>query len=427
MLMHIKIPSKLNGGALYYVIFLLFLLTILLTSYILFIHYKNILFTRQVAISQLDQNIESAIELYQINPEIIGEETESTIDIFKDFPSNITISQRLWGVYSLLKFDAKYKELKKSKLALFGNAYGSELPFALYMTDKNRYLSVCGNSVIKGRCYLPKLGFRTSRMEGILFSGIIEKRNDYILESNTTLPPPPKFLLENAKKLIEGDIDGVAKSGDYLIGKNDLFNSFSDSLLVINAIDSIWRISNINISGQIVLHSYSIIELDPSAILQNAIVVARKIIVKNGFKGHLQLFASDSIIVENNVELSYPSNLCVVTSKSQKNLLKIGYNSQVTGAVWQWNEVSNESYPPEMTIEKDAIIRGQVFCPGRLLHKGTVIGSLITNLFTLKTNYAYYENYMFNATIDAEKLPLTFACLPLILEYKEKQFIDWLY
>ncbi len=427
MLAKIKISNKLNGGALYYVIFLLFLLTILLTSYILFIHYKNILFTRQVAISQLDQNIESAIEFYQTNPEIIGEETESNLDIFKDFPSNITINQRLWGVYSLLRFEAKYKELKKSKFALFGNAYGSESPFALYMADKNRYLSVCGNSIIKGRCYLPKLGFRTSRMEGILFSGVIEKRDDYILESNTTLPSPPEYLLNNAKSLIEGNVDGIGKNGDYLIGKNELFNSFSDSLLVINAIDSIWRISNINILGQIVLHSYSIIEVDPSAILENAIVVARKIIVKNGFKGHLQLFASDSIIVENNVELNYPSNLCIVNNNASKSFLRIGYNSQVTGAVWQWNEVSNESYPPEMTIEKDAIIRGQVYCPGRLLHKGTVIGSLITNLFTLKTNYAYYENYMFNATIDAEKLPLTFACLPLIFEYKEKQFIDWLY
>lgn len=423
----IKIPNKIEGGALYYVIFLLFLLTILLTSYILFIHYKNILFTRQVAMSQLDQNIESAIEVYQTNPDIIGEEPNSSVDIFKDFQSNISINQRFWGVYKILRFEAKYKELKKSKLALFGNAYGSEPPFALYMTDKNRYLSVCGNSVIKGRCYLPKLGFRTSRMEGILFTGVIENRDDYILESNTKMPSPPQYLLHNARTLIDGNMNGNNKKADYLIGKNELFNSFTDSLLVINANDSIWRISNVSISGQVILHSFSIVEIDPSAQLQNSIVVARKIIVKNGFKGHLQLFASDSIIVESNVNFDYPSNICVVGNNPSNGFIKLGTNSQVNGAVWLWNEVSNEVNPPELAIENDAVIRGQVYCPGKTIHKGTVVGSLIADLFKLNTSYAYYENYIFNATIDSEKLPLNFACLPLVFDYNEMQFIDWVH
>jgi len=422
-----KIQRKLRAGALYYVIFLLFLLTVLLTNYILFVHYKNILFVRQVGISQLDSNIESAIELYQVNPEMVSDGSTASIDIFKDNPSNVKVSSEFWGVYRLIRFETKYKELSKTKIALFGNAYGSEKPFALYMTDKNRYLSVCGNSVVSGRCYLPKLGFRTSRIEGILFSGTIEKRDDYIFESSAQIPSPPDFMINNSKKIIEAEYVGINKQGDYLIGKKELYNSFYDSLLVINAIDSIWKISNVSVSGKVVLHSYSIIELESSLELQNVIVAARKIIVKKGFVGHAQLFASDTIIVEEDVKLDYPTNLCVVSMNPATISIMLRANSQVTGVVWIWNELSNATYPPDLTIEHGATIRGQVYCPGKVLHKGVVIGSMIVDLFTLKTNYAYYENYLFNATINSEELPLNFACMPFILKYPEMRFIDWVY
>lgn len=417
---------SLKAGALYFVIFLLFLMTILLTTFILFINYKNKLIIKQVGISQIEQNIESALELYAVKPSILDENNSLTKTIFSEIPSEVNITQDAWGVYRILKFTGKYKELERTKFALFGSKYGSINPTALYMTDRDRYLSICGNSQVKGYCYLPKLGMRTARIEGKLFNGYMENRADYIKQSSKELPQPPESLLSNCTSYLNAS-RGKTKRSEVLIGLKKIFNSFSDTLIVYTSSTKYWDIENISITGNIELYSNSEIYVRPSAKLQNIIVAGRKVVVKSGFEGALQIFASDTIIIEENVKLLYPSCIAVIDSKTNQKLIYLGNKSEVQGAVWIWNPVNESKYSPLIRVEPDAVVKGQIFSPGRIQLRGDVWGTLFADIFFLNTPIAYYENYIFNSLIDGEKLPSDFACLPFVFDYKEMQFIDWLY
>lgn len=423
----LKASIRLKAGALYFVIFLLFLMTILLTTFILFIHYKNQLIIRQVGISQLEQNIESAIELYSVKPEIFKDSSSTTINIFPDIPSKVRIEQDFWGVYRVITFTSSYKGIERTKLALFGSKYGSIQPTALYMTDKDRYLSICGNSKVIGNCYLPKLGMRTARIEGRLFNGSMEKREGFIHQSSKELPPPPEFILENCKSLLNGESKGIVKRSESLIGQKEVFSSFSDSLVIYNSSNRFWRLENINITGRIELCSGNEIYISPTAKLHNVIVAGRKVIVKSGFEGCVQIFASDTIILEEDVHLKYPSSISVIDSKPNQKLILLNRNSEVQGAVWIWNPINGNEVSPIIKLEPGSKVKGQVYSPGKIQLRGEVWGTLMADMFFLNTPNAFYENYIFNSTIDGEKLPSEFACIPFVFDYNEMQFIDWLY
>ncbi|HCT31380.1 MAG TPA: hypothetical protein DIW31_11785 [Bacteroidales bacterium] len=424
----IKNKFTLKAGALYFVIFLLFLMTILLTTFILFIHYKSQLITRQVGVAQVEQNIESALELYSVKPSIVSQNNlASTFNLFPNITSEVNIKQTPWGVYNIVKVSAKYKEFEREKLALFGYRYGSIKPTALYITDRERYLSICGNSEVRGHCYLPKLGMRTARIEGRLFNGYLEKRDDFIHQSNKTLPQPPESLLEACQVFFSANSRGKQKRSESLVGTKKVFNSFNDSLTIYTSSNNYWVLENVDITGHVELYSSNEIFITPTAKLQNIIVVGRKVVVRSGFEGQIQIFASDTVILEDNVRLLYPSNIAIVDGKPNQKYIHINRNCEVQGAVWIWNSTKDNNLSPTIIIETGTVIKGQLFSPGKTQLKGNIWGTLYAELFFLNTPNAYYENYIYNSTIDGEKLPSDFACLPFAFDYNEMQFIDWLY
>ncbi|MDD3893176.1 MAG: hypothetical protein PHE03_12835 [Bacteroidales bacterium] len=351
----------------------------------------------------------------------------SEISLFPETPSKVTLSHEYWGGYSLITFSGQHKGLKTTRRALFGSSWKAIDPVALYMTDKNSYLSVCGNSEVVGYCFLPELRMRSARFEGNLFNGSIEQREDYIKVSDKKLPPPPDYLIDNTKAILNGDITGERKSKDFLIGQNELFNSFDDTLLIIGSADTTWSINNITLSGKILVHSDYEIVIEPNAKLNGVIVAAPKIVVKSGVDGNAQLFASDTIIIEQGAKLTYPSIVGVLGGDGCKSLVHIKESSTVHGVVWIYSHSSKIEEIPQCLIDENAKVLGQVYSSGFTQHKGRVWGTLMVDLFTLRTDYAYYENFIYNAEVNSQKLPISYACVPFIFNYPEMQFIDWVY
>jgi len=267
---------------------------------------------------------------------------------------------------------------------------------------------------------------RTARIEGMLFNGYMENRAGYILNSDRELPKPNELLLLSSGSYFKL-ANGVVKRSESLLGVKKIFNSFTDTTAIYRSASSYWSVENISLAGNIELFSDNEIYLNPSANLQNIIVVGRKIVLKSGFVGQIQVFASDTIVVEDNVKLLYPSNLTVIDSKGNQKLIYLGKKSEIQGAVWIWNPATDNNNSLIIRIEPGAVVKGQIYSPGRIQLSGDVWGTLYANLFFLSTPNAYYENYIFNSVIDGEKLPSDFACLPFVFDYKEMQFIDWLY
>ena len=422
----LRIPSRINAGALYFVLFLLFLLTLLLASYILFIHYKNILFHRQVQISQIEQNIESVVELYQIDPSIAAVGSISSFNLFEGEVSPVHVFLKQWGGYKMLFVKAFYKELSREKVAMVGYSYGSVTPTAIYIPDNNRFLSICGNTEIRGSSYVPRLGYKPARIEGTLFSGYFSNDKDLVHYSESELPRPEEELLSSAHDIIEWRSNGIQKQRDFLLKTSDVRNSFHDSLVIVNYQDSLGILSNAKVSGNVLIRSSENLTLSSSCKLENVIVMAPKITVESGFEGSVQLFATDSVIIKPGVKLHFPSVIALLSNSVSQSGVSIRSSSVVNGSVWLYayrGGVENLS----LTIEQGATINGQVYCNGKVEHRGIINGTLMASLLTVKTAYAYYENFLFNAKINAEGIPEYFACLPLVLPYSEMQFIKWVY
>ena len=69
-----------------------------------------------------------------------------------------------------------------------------------------------------------------------------------------------------------------------------------------------------------------------------------------------------------------------------------------------------------LTVAKDALIVGDIYCNGILELKGNVKGSVFTNKFEYTTEYTSYSNLLLNTSIDKIALPDDFIHLPFFKE-----------
>jgi hypothetical protein len=92
--------------------------------------------------------------------------------------------------------------------------------------------------------------------------------------------------------------------------------------------------------------------------------------------------------------------------------LYVGNNSTVIGGIVLTGNNYSNSLQRLITIEEGAKIVGDVYCYGKTQLKGSVIGTVFTDRFFLKTAAATYENYIFNGTINKKDLPTYFVRLP---------------
>ena len=172
--------------------------------------------------------------------------------------------------------------------------------------------------------------------------------------------------------------------------------------------------------------------IDNTAILNNILVFARSIIVKGGFQGNCQLFATDSIRIESNCNFNYPSCLGVLRSQtsmiSSPEKITIGESTEFNGIIFTY-EKTEKPIKPLIDIGKNVKIKGQVYSQGilELKDKTEVDGSIFTSRFLYKNSFTLFENYLINATIDSKALSpyyLTSGLLPVA--GKKEKVLQWL-
>ena len=163
-------------------------------------------------------------------------------------------------------------------------------------------------------------------------------------------------------------------------------------------------------------------------------VFAKAIVVKSGFQGNCQLFATDSISIGPNCRFDYPSCLGVLRFQSSGALVSkqekitIGHNTSLGGLVFSYEKADNP-LKPTISIGKHVKIKGQVYSQGILELKDTteVDGSVFTSRFYYKNSFTLFENYLINTTINSKALSpyyLTSEIMPV--SGKKKRVLRWL-
>ena len=390
---------KLSGGALFYAIIVILLLSLFSSGFILLNRLwfvENALFLKN---TELNDNLDSVDQWLRAEPGIVQAGQAKELDLFGD-SSMVRIEAQSWGLLRLIKSSARWRSLTIKRNTLYSGVNNKGC--ALYLSDNNKFLSLVGKCQIKGDCSLPALGIRAGEMDGVSFIGI-KMIDGLISKSSNTLPKLSPELLQSWY----GYRDASFGSTDSIVSINSLTQnpdctvSFNSNTLVIDC-ESDGYLQNVNLSGNIIVASTGKITISSSAQLQDILVFAKTIQVANDVHGSFQLFARDQLIVGDNCRLRYPSfAVCLADQTSPK--ITIGKNSVISGGVLI-DSVNENPIPGRLEMTEGNKLTGMVYVNGEVGFAGQIDGGLYCNRFFISTPRGYYENFLKDAVINSESV-----------------------
>lgn len=276
---------------------------------------------------------------------------------------------------------------------------------AVYLANFSRELSFSGKVKLIGDLVLPTVYILPQHMGGGM-NDLEQKGNKSV--SKMMLPeinPDFKkiFTVLKGENAAVGTLEKTADSLYY----NSFFNPTKEILLDRPAIGK--RI----FKGNFILRARDSIVVGRDAVLEDVILLAPKITFETGFSGNVQAFATVGIDVGEQVQLNYPSVVCVWNDTKGESKIRIKKQTQVTGAVVIFGNGLEEIGKNSIVLEQESLITGDVYCSGVFTLKGKVYGSVYTNRFLYKSASTQYDNLLVDAEIDNSRRPSGFIGIPL--------------
>lgn len=417
-----------KAGALLYAMFLIVVIAIISSSFIMVNYYNSVYVIKSLKQEQLYRDVNSGINYGLSFHQEIPINSEIEIDLFNDEQHKVKLSKTYWGAFYVLSSKATWRNKLVSKSALIGSNFKEGEEIALYLVDQNKPLSLTGKTQITGDCYIPKAGVKRAYIEGKSFVGN-KLINGIKLNSSKTLPLINKELIKenlNNFSVIENTSDSLI---DYelFLEQDSIVNSFRNKTLVLYSSLTI-NLSNKVIEGNVIIKSDKNIIVNQSSKITNAILYAKGIVLEKDTKGTMQLFAQDSVLVEDNCQLNYPSVVALIgkgnTLVSKKII--VSEDVKIKGSLFLYNENFDRKHQAFLSIGKDSEITGEVYSSELLELKGKVFGGVFCNKLLLKTASSVYENHLMDAIINRKELSEHFVGIPLTEVLTNQRVIKWL-
>lgn len=418
-----------KASSLFYAIVISLIIAIVSSSLILFAYLSRIEFDNFEMNQRIYLNAESGLNLLLSQQSLIEVNQEKTIDLYGKGDDSVFLSRKSWGAYEIVISKAVFKKLEAIRIAQIGYYPDSSGMYSLYLTDNDKPLALCGKTIIKGTAFISKAGLKRAYIEGQSFVGntLIDGQ---IRQSKTTLPEFNKDLISNIQLMFSQK--SITENDSVIIIEKDLSgdslsNSFKNRTLVLTSPNSI-RISNGVYEGNIAIISDKQITVSATAVLKDVIIAAPRIIFEKEFKGNLQAFASDSIIVEKEVSLYYPSVLAIVKGGKLPDIsaIVLGENDTIMGNVFAYKSDADPLKQIIIRMNDKSVIIGQVYSNGYMDVKGEIKGSIMCDKIILNTPSSVYENHLLNAVIDPSALSRHYVGINLVEESTMKKIVKWL-
>jgi hypothetical protein len=419
----------LKASALYIVIIIALVIGLLCSSLIVAAYFYKIQYQKKFRYDRLANNLGSGINILLASTDTTYA-AGKTFSLFNNEEDSVSIKRFFWGVYDIGAVEAYNQKDTLYKTFSFANTVDSTKWAALYLVDEDRPFSLSGKTTIRGDAYIPKAGVQEAYIDNKAYQGdkrlIIGTRHI----SEKKLPQLDADRLKQFEKYA-----GQNPVGDSALLKKDTVKiSFLNPTRFVNFKKEVKTIQNIYLDGNVALFSDTTITIDSTAVLKNILIFARAIVVKNGFHGNCQLFATDSISIGRNCRFNYPACLGVlrfqpvIPKANTQARIAIGHHTVFGGLVFSYEKADNP-LKPDISIGKHVKITGQVYSQGILELKDTteVDGSVFTNLFYYKNTYTLFENYLINTTINSKALSPYYLTSDLVpVSTKKKKVLQWL-
>jgi cytoskeletal protein CcmA (bactofilin family) len=427
----LKLKLKLKSGALQFTVFIAVLIALLLAGLILyaytFIYMKDQSKGAIENIQLADIGIQSLLEQKELNLDT------AQIDFIKKENQSIKTNLSQWGIFQKGIVVTQFRKKKFTKTAIIGSLINADLSPTLFLKETHNALTVVGTTSIKGIAYLPTQGVNSGYIAGNSYYGS-QLIYGSIKKSAAELPKPEKTVLEALDNYIK--TYKIENQQDYvnLDTGSRIINSFKSRTKGYYSQNPI-VLENKIISGNIIIKSETSIKIKKTALLTDVILIAPIIEIEDETTGTFQALASKKIILGKKCSLNYPSAL--VLSQDNKNsateISTIPFDNQifidagtiVRGAVCYLQTKEIADFQTQIVLEKEAKIKGQVYCNGNFEIKGTLSGSVYTKQFVANQSGSIFMNHVYNATIENETVPKIYG--GIILEQEPKTVLKWLY
>lgn len=424
-----RILVKFRAGALQLTLFIAVVVALLLFSFLLFVQTHKRFAVQNDFVQETIENSNYGI-IYALKNQMplndsislkLNDEGYKSVLVYKDY----------WGVFEKVSSVAKIKNNRIEKTALIGSNQPEVERTALYLQENNKPLVLVGETKIQGVVYLPKQGVKPGNIAGHSFydSQLIHGP----IKSSASLPQ-----ISNELKSYLDNLDNANYIPSQFINldrNREVINSFSEPAKVIFSNSDI-LLENTKLIGNIIIQSKSKITVDATTNLNEVILVAPEIEIRDFVKGKFQAIASEEIEVGKLVELAYPSALILNRKKEvakvqsnetnlQGNTITIGKDSKVSGVIAYLGESLLNNFQVQLLIEEGTKIFGEVYCSQNMELKGEVNGTVYTNNFLARQAGSIYQNHLYNATITIDGLVEQYS--GLLFNSGQKRIAKWLY
>lgn len=401
----------LRAGALVYAVVLAFIF-VLLSSFIILVNYHTS-FTQAHFLEEekLISNAQSAINLLLEDWSSLEDTKSYNIDLFGNDRDSVLLRTRQWGLFRLMVAESYNQNNTYQKVGLA--ACMADTNLAIYLSNSDIVLSVCGKTFLNGNCSLPAANVKRAYIEGQAFQGA-KKVNGTITESKRELPTIDNSIIDNNLELMTSPFfweDSIITFEG--LKENKLENSFHHKTIVLINDDYV-NLSGISLKGNIILWASKEIVVEKSASLEDVLLCAPIVSIAEGFKGQINILAQDKINIEEGVNLAYPSSLAVfrkTANGKEAAGIEIGEDCIIEGPVVVFQKQVDFQNPSLVKLGENSELVGQIYTNGNLEIRGKVAGNVYCNKFFLKTSASTYENHLLNAEINVKGLPKSYLGL----------------
>jgi len=428
-----------KGTALFMVIVISLIIGIICSSLILSSYFFRLQFQKQARWTRLERNLFSGVNMILASSRnaLLADSSFNLYSISNSpdpgiiqthFNDSLTIRSIPWGVFKVGTVRSFVSHDTLFRAFTYGYVLDTLHRAAFYLADEDRPVSVSGYTQIKGNAYLPKAGIVESFVGNKKYSG----PKSMVLGSKFTSGRKLPHLDSVSLISLVSQIKSLKPTDTSFSGLDSLTVSFFRPPRIIRISKKANKLSNLYLSGNIMLVSDSLLRIDSTVHLNNVLVFAKSIFIQKGFWGRAQFFAQDSIIIGKKVSLNYPSCLGVISLNSKLGLPpRIAFDNndylEGTAFIYQKDKKGSQAF---LDFGKNFFVHGFLYVPGmaRFRDSSVINGSLYANRLMFLDMGVNYENYLIDSKLDYSALSPYFingSIFPWASKRKKK-VLEWI-
>ncbi|MBB2145791.1 hypothetical protein GM921_09855 [Pedobacter sp. LMG 31464] len=408
----------LKAGALYFSLTIAFFIAVISALLIMLAaHYRGV-YLKEIRFARLAENLDSGSAYVLADQNWV--EGKKIMDLYGDGTDSLLLEQKQWGLFDLAVLRSFRLQDTLQRAFLIGRQTDS---VALYLSDEDRPLALSGDTKITGDVVLPKAGIKKAYAEGKPYANVQTVYGGKMSFSDRNLNELDQSMLKKLKDHLLQDRERLP-----LLIQSELVVSFLDSTqsfrLAKNA-----ELNAVALKGNLILFADSSVTITRSARLTGIQIYAPVIHIEAGFKGNCQLFATESIVVEKEVALDFPSVLGVIRtspSVAQPNI-SLGDHVVFNGIIFS-HEQKRSPLQTLVSLGKETKVKGEVYSTGLVkLSKGVVIeGKVSCHRFIMQTPVTLYENFLIDVLLNRRARSRYYLSSRLFQGGQSNHILKWL-